>query len=241
MVPGKVKVGLIGELEGVETQCGWVLNGLVVCSKGESYWVHFAGCVSAQTVLNIDYSNRDTDGNFWNLETIGVKENELSDYGKYENLLTINSEGRYETKLPFNENHELLNDNYELCKNRLLHLHKKLKQDPELMKKYESVFKEQKDLGIIEEVSKSSALGETHYIPHHPVIRDGHSTNKLRIVFDASSKTDGPSLNDCLYKGSQMTPLIYDILLRFRKFVYALTVDIEQAFLQISIDHHNFL
>ena len=75
-------------------------------------------------------------------------------------------------KLPFKENQVLLNDNYELCKKRLLNLHKKLKQDPELMKKYDSVFKEQKDLGIIEEVSESSAPGKTHYIPHHQVIRD---------------------------------------------------------------------
>ena len=98
-------------------------------------------------------------------------------------------------------------------------------------------------MGIIEDVSESSALGETHYIPHHPVIRDDHSTTKLRIVFDASSKTDGPSLNDCLYKGPQMTPLIYDILPRFRTFVYALIADIEKTFLQISIDkdHRNFL
>ena len=138
----------------------------------------------------------------------------------------------------------MLNDNYELFKStRLLNLHKKPKQDPELMKKYDSVFKEQKGLGIIEEVSESSALGDTHYIPHHPVIRDDHSTTKLRIVFDASSKTDGRSLNDCLYKGPQMTWLIYDILLRFRTFVYALTADIEKALLQISRDkdHRNFL
>ena len=105
----------------------------------------------------------------------------------------------------------MLSDNYEHCKKHLLNLHKKLRQDPELMKKY--LFKEQKDLGIIEEVSEFAAYGEIHYIPHHPVKRDDHSTTKLRIVFDASSKTDGPSLNDCLYKGPQMTPLIYDILL----------------------------
>ena len=49
------------------------------------------------------------------------------------------------------ENHELLNDNYELCKRRLPNQHKKLKQDPELIKKHDSVFKKQKDLGIIEE------------------------------------------------------------------------------------------
>ena len=86
------------------------------------------------------------------------------------------------------------------------------------MEKYDTVFKEQKDLGIIEEVSESSALGEAHYIPHHLVIRDDHSTTKLRTGFDASCKTDGPSLNDCLYKGRQMTPLVYKMLLSFRTF-----------------------
>ena len=135
---------------------------------------------------------------------------------KKTNFLTAKvqrSEGRYETKLPFKETHELLNDNYELCQERLLNLHKNLKQDPELMEKYDSVFKEQKALGIIKKVSESSALGETHYITHHLVIREDHSTTKLRIVFDASSK-DEQSLNNCFYKVSQMMPLIYNICLR---------------------------
>ena len=135
-----------------------------------------------------------------------------------------------------------LNDDYELCEKRSLNLHKKLKQDPELMKKCDFVFEEQKDLGIIKEVSESSALEETHYITHH-IIRDDHYTTKLRVVFHAFSKTGGLSLNDCLYRGPQMKSLIYDILLRFRTFVYAMTADIEKAFLQISTDkdHHNFL
>ena len=54
-------------------------------------------------------------------------------------------------------------------------------------------------------------------------------------MFDASSKSAGPSLNNCLYKGQQLTPLLYDILLRFRANVIALTSDIEKAFLQISV------
>ena len=71
LVPGKVKVGLIGEPVGVETQYGWVVNGPVVYSNGESYRVHFPSDASAHTMLKIDYSNRDIEDNFWNLETIG--------------------------------------------------------------------------------------------------------------------------------------------------------------------------
>ena len=77
LITGKVKVGPIGEPVGLETQFGWVLNAPVVCSNWESYRAHFASCTSAHTLLKIDYSNRDTEDNFWNL---GVKENELSDY-----------------------------------------------------------------------------------------------------------------------------------------------------------------
>ena len=42
-------------------------------------------------------------------------------------------------------------------------------------------------------------------------------------------------MNDCLQKGPQLTPLIFDILLRFRSQIVALSADIEKAFHQISI------
>ena len=39
------------------------------------------------------------------------------------------------------------------------------------------------------------------------------SIAKLRVVYDASSKTSGPSLNQCLYKGSKFQQLILDLLI----------------------------
>ena len=92
-------------------------------------------------------------------------------------------------------------------------------------------------MGIIETVPEQGKKGETHYLVYHPVIRKDKDTTKLRIVFDASAKTFGPSLNECLYKGPQLTPLVFDILLRFRAQVIALTADIEKAFHQISVDN----
>ena len=106
---------------------------------------------------------------------------------------------------------------------------------------YDDVFKEQKELGIIEPANETGNSGETHYLPHHAVIRKNKQTSKVRIVFDASSKVSGPSLNDCLHKGPQLTPLLFDILLRFRSFAVALTADIEKAFLQISIADDDYL
>ena len=57
----------------------------------------------------------------------------------------------------------------------------------------------------------------------------------MRVVFDASAKSSGSSLNDWLYKGLQLTPLLYKILLRFISYHIALSVDIEKAFIEISI------
>ena len=92
-------------------------------------------------------------------------------------------------------------------------------------------------MGIIETVSEPGKKEETHYLVHHPVIQEHKDATNLRIAFDASAKTFKPSLNECLYKGQQLTPLVFDILLRFRAQVTALTVDIEKAFHQISVDN----
>ena len=117
-----------------------------------------------------------------------------------------------------------------------MNFYSKLKNHPELLERYNKIFIEQKELGMTEEVSESSEPGKCHYLPHRPVIRKDKDINKARIVFDASAKGNGPSLNECLYKGPQLTPLIFDILLRFRTFVITLTAVIEKAFFQISIN-----
>ena len=77
-----------------------------------------------------------------------------------------------------------------------------------------------------------------HYLPHQAVIRKEAETTKLRVVFDASSKEGerGTSLNDCLHVGLPLTPLLYDILLRFRENRIGIVADIEKTFLNIEVD-----
>ena len=77
-----------------------------------------------------------------------------------------------------------------------------------------------------------NASGEhVHYFPHHAVIRYDKETTKLRVVYDASVKSMGPSLNDYLYVGPKFNQHIMDILLRFRLHRCAFVADIEKAFL----------
>ena len=82
------------------------------------------------------------------------------------------------------------------------------------------------------------------YLPDRGVTREDKSSTKLRIVFDASAKMpDQISLNDVLYKGPCLTPLLFNTLLRFRVFPIAMIADIEKAYLQINVaeKHRDFL
>ena len=82
--------------------------------------------------------------------------------------------------------------------------------------------------------------GKVHFLPHHVVIRQDKETTKLRVVYDASAKCQGaPSLNNCLYSGSNFEQCILDILQRFRTHKIAVTADVEKAFLMIAISERD--
>ncbi|GFX43107.1 integrase catalytic domain-containing protein [Trichonephila clavipes] len=74
------------------------------------------------------------------------------------------------------------------------------------------------------------------YLPHHGVVRDTSCTTKLRVVFDASSKTSsGLSLNDLLMVGPRVQPELFPILMQFRIFSVAICSDVEKMFRQIKV------
>ncbi len=132
--------------------------------------------------------------------------------------------------------HEPLPDNYELSRRRLGGLLRRLQQDPAILREYDAIVREQLSKGIVEEVNPfSETQGVVHYLPHHPVIHQDKDTTKLRVVYDASARVSGPSLNDCLCTGPKFNQKILEILLRFRSYRIALIADIEKAFLMISV------
>ena len=69
----------------------------------------------------------------------------------------------------------------------------------------------------------------------HAVVRQDKQTTKLQVVYDASARSDGPSLNGCLYTGPNFGQSILDILLRFRLHNVALVGDMEKALLMVSV------
>ena len=114
------------------------------------------------------------------------------------------------------------------------------------MEEYDNTFKTQLETGIIEQVHRSEwDSRQSHFLSHHCVIREDKDTTRLRIVFDGSAKSNHRFylLNECLKKGPNLTPLIFDVLLKFRAHKIGITADIEKAFHQIIInpDDRNML
>ena len=70
----------------------------------------------------------------------------------------------------------------------------------DVLAEYDTVIKTQLRQEIVEDQS-SLDVPEVHYLQHHVVLRRNKATTKLRVVYDASARTNGQSLNDCLNPG----------------------------------------
>ena len=57
----------------------------------------------------------------------------------------------------------------------------------------------------------------------------------MRVVFDASVKGNGTSMNDIIYTGPKLQRDPAEVLIRFRRFPVALVCDIAQMYLCIGI------
>lgn len=117
---------------------------------------------------------------------------------------------------------------------RLLSLERKFNKDTKLRLEYARVIEEYKDLGHMSAVKNIDDDG--FYMPHHAVIKESSNTTKVRIVFDASAKSNnGVSLNDTLMIGSTIQDRLFSHLIRFRTYHYVISADIEKMYRQILI------
>ena len=178
---------------------------------------------------------------FWSVEAIGITDNpsECDDENakeQFKESITF-EEGRYQVTWPWKEEVPELPVNKELALGRLKSCVKKLKNNPALLKKYNSVIQEQLVNGVIEKVQQSQSSDMKHYLPHHAVINPQKTTTKVRVVYDASAKSRSTnnSLNECLLRGPVMLQNLCGLLMRFRLHKVALVADIEKAFLQIGL------
>ncbi|KAI8116050.1 hypothetical protein CVS40_11816 [Lucilia cuprina] len=179
---------------------------------------------------NLDYLIRQ----FWEIENnmdVASKITKEEKECEYYFVKTYNrlSSGEFVVRLPFKTSPQTIGDSYRMVLRRF-------NQSPELKSQYSSFIKEYIDLRHMSLVEMLPIDIITHFLPHYCVTRADSSTTKFRVVFDGSAKTStGVSLNDILMCGPNIQPNLSEILLRFRSFNIALTMQNVSILLDMAL------
>ncbi|UYV67106.1 hypothetical protein LAZ67_4003903 [Cordylochernes scorpioides] len=232
---GESVIGDEEQLTATSSKLGWLLSGRV-SSKGSRRSIrniiqsHHA-CLETQNIVE----------KFWKLESIPDVTSISKDESEIHFVKTYgrDSTGRYVVQLPFRNGCQLGDSRSNAIK-RLCSLERYLIPRPEVYDQYRSFIKEYLELGHMSLVPKEDIIKGRYYLPHHPVIKEKSCTTKLRVVFDASAKTDsGLSLNDALIPGPKIQQDLFHLILRFRIHPVAINADIAKMYRQIRISQED--
>ncbi|GBN30034.1 hypothetical protein AVEN_175411-1 [Araneus ventricosus] len=182
--------------------------------------------------------------NFWEIEDVDSQKTcnseELNYYNEhFEKTHFRKADGKYVVPMPLKPEfpETMLGNSKMIASKRLDQLWTRLELDPTMKALYSDFLNEYESLHHMEEVKEDTDLDAGYYLPHHAILRPDNKTTKLRVVFNASSKTSsGYSLNDLLYKGGVLQEDLFSILIRFRKHIYAFTDDTKQMFRMIELN-----
>ena len=231
-----VRKNISGDLEARESHFGWYLSGPVNTSEINA----FSTTVSASE----NYRLHDQIKRFWELEEVEkdilITEADAFCENFYQSSTTRRADGRYVVRLPFKEQFPkdiFLGPSKNSALGQYYRMEKTLEKTPELKESYRKVLQEYIDLDHMEPVfSQENNSGKqfSYFLPHHAVIRPESKSTKVRVVFNASKKTNsGFSLNDVLYQGPALQSDVMQVVLSWRYYKYVFTGDIEKMFRQI--------
>lgn len=184
----------------------------------------------------------------WELDTVGIKNNEkLENKANEEDLKAVHilkneikfNKNRYEVPILWKDEDYKFPNNYDKVYSRTKNLERSLMRKPEILNEYNKNIADYFSKGYISEISKDKVYEEyAFYIPHFPVVKVDRSTTKVRIVFDCAAKYNDKSLNDNILCGPKLQNDIVAVLIRFRRYKYALMGDISEMYLQISLNEN---
>lgn len=212
---------------------GWILTGAV---NSNSVPLNTA-CSLVATTFKLEEQIQ----KFWEVEEpprtiITVPENDTCER-MYTDLTYREPNGRYVVPILLKEGDRSLGESYNNTLSRFTNLEKKLNRQTELKSDYVNFMREYENLNHMYPAPDPAVPTLNRYlIPHSCVVRPESTTTKLRVVFDASSKTtNGLSLNDIVYTGPKLQVDIVDIITGFRLHTVVVTCDISKMYRGILI------
>lgn len=182
----------------VLTRLGWVLSGPVIqehpgtptCTTNLNT-THVLR-IDAEPVLPspTDHLQKQLE-KFWDLETLGIQKTELSAESKFMEEIILWIQTTLSRRAPATTWQP-----YQFCATSKF-LDISTKTNTNLLQEYDNIVGDQTKSGVIESANDVFV----HYLPHREV-REDENTTKVRVVYDASAKGHGTSLNDCLHHNS---------------------------------------
>lgn len=157
--------------------------------------------------------------------------------------LEVNNEGNIVVPLPFREMKQFPS-NQEAVFNRTSNTLKRLQHHPnKLQQCLKSIEKNliAEHIEIVPSNELNVKPGHSWFIPVFPV--EHPRKGKVRLVYDASAKYSGVSLNDRLLSGPDFNNHLRGVLLRFRKGLIGFVADIENMFnnFKVAKEHKDYL
>ncbi|XP_036142109.1 uncharacterized protein LOC118645343 [Monomorium pharaonis] len=220
-----------------KTRFGWILAGRLSGSPTSGQRIQSFHATVTNTQL------RDQLSLFWQVEDVAENPNnhtieEAQCEQHFLQNLSRTPQGRFVVKLPCKEpGFDKLGESRDVALKRLYSLERRFRRDPELKIQYSQFLNEYLALGHMMQIDEQSDdNSKSFYLPHHCVFKPTLGSNKIRVVFDASSKSStGTSLNEVLMVGPTVQQDLLSILLRFRIFRYVLAADIIKMYRQIKV------
>ena len=151
-------------------------------------------------------------------------------------------DGHWEAPLPFKPNRQVLPNNLTQAKERARMLASSLRKNENKKEHFLQFMSNLLEKGFAERAPPIADSSERWYLPifgvYHP-----RKPSQIRVVFDASARHQGVSLNQVLLPGPNLTNDLLGVLMRFREGQVAATADIQQMFyaFRVRADHRNFL
>ncbi|KAH9638724.1 hypothetical protein HF086_013996 [Spodoptera exigua] len=145
--------------------------------------------------------------------------------------------GRYEVGIPMKPEYEnQLGSSKSKAIAQFKQLERKMCNNLLFSESYKSFMSEYQQLGHMCKADNVDESKPAFYLPHHGVIKLDSTTTKLRVVFNASSKSSsGKSLNDLMCCGPNLQKDLMTLILNWRTYKYVMTADIEKMFRQLFI------
>ncbi|XP_055522479.1 uncharacterized protein LOC129716669 [Wyeomyia smithii] len=217
-----------------DSQLGWLVGGKLL-ERSCSNLAMNSCAVSVDPMEELMHK-------FWEVESVSPEMVPSSEKEQCEAHFTAtyrrDDSGRFILHLPLKDNAPQLADSRSMALRRFYMLESKLQRNPALKVQYDAFLDEYETLGHCHEINEHDDPPGIlkFYLPHHAVLRPSKTTTKCRVVFNASAKVFGLSLNDVMMVGATVQSDLLSIILRFRKFQYVLSADVSKMNRQMLID-----